>query len=196
MRRTGLSLGELARKFSISKTTVWYHVKDIDIGLRGMGSIRKSMMDWDSAKKTSQTLIREVSKVEKIIIAAMLYWGEGTKKDFSLSNTDPQLIITFISCLDALGIEKDALRVSVRIYEDINRNEAVNYWSHITGVPIHRFLSVNVLKGKKKGKLQYGMCRLRVAKAGYYLKLLKSIKNLIAEKVTSPRSSKDRAPHS
>ena len=49
--------------------------------------------------------------------------------------------------------------------------------------------------GKKNGKLKYGMCRIRVVKSGYLLKIIKSIINLTPELV-SPYSSTDRTRHS
>lgn len=36
-----------------------------------------------------------------------------------------------------------------------------------------------ILKGKKKGKLEYGMCRIRVTKGGYLLKLLHALEDII-----------------
>lgn len=101
-----------------------------------------------------------------------------------------------ISCLEDFGIYRDRLSIHIRLYEDINRNKAIQFWSKVIGVVPSKIKSVNVLSGKKKGKLQYGMCRLRVTKAGYFLKLFRAMQKRIFESLICPRSSKDRAPHS
>lgn len=59
----------------------------------------------------------------------------------------------------------------------------IRYWAQIIGIPSNRILNVNILKGKKRGKLQYGMCRVRVTKGGNYLKLLQSVAKVITEKL-------------
>ena len=48
-------------------------------------------------------------------------------------------------------ISQEDLRVSIRIYEDLDRNKCLQFWSKITGTSVNDFVSVNVLKGKKKG---------------------------------------------
>jgi hypothetical protein len=58
-----------------------------------------------------------------------------------------------------MGLDKERLRVNIRIYEDINAEKAIQYWARIVDIPKSQILSVNVLHGKKQGKLPYGMCR-------------------------------------
>lgn len=202
LRRRGYSVQELTKILGIPKTTVWHHVQSVTISskyrkiLRSKqgGSKNRSVQEWEKAAKKAKLIVRHIGRVEKILVAAALYWGEGSKRDFSISNTDPELIKTFVTCLKAMGVNEKDMRVSVRLYEDIDKTGAIAFWEKITGAPVR---SINILKGKKQGKLAYGMCRLRVAKGGPWLKLLKSVKNEIISKVVqSPRSSMDRAPHS
>jgi len=174
-----------------AKTTVFYHAKDQEISptyravLRAKqgASKRRSEEAWLSSREQARKLFRIPDAATKILIAAILYWGEGTKKDFSLSNSDPKLIKVFVTCLEELGIIKDDLRITVRTYEDLETEVVKRYWAQLIGIPISSILNVNILKGKKKGKLQYGMCRIRVRKGGAHLKLFKSIVELIAEQL-------------
>ncbi|MBU6431339.1 hypothetical protein KGQ29_03120 [Patescibacteria group bacterium] len=107
-----------------------------------------------------------------------LYWSEGNKKDFNLINSDPDLIKVFVKGLRGLfGVSPDRFRISIRIYEDLDKVKCLNFWSRITKVPVQKFVSVNVLKGKKKGKLDNGMCRVRVEKAGSLLKYMLAIRD-------------------
>lgn len=47
-------------------------------------------------------------------------------------------------------IKEDDFRVSIRTYEDLNTEKCLDYWSQITGISKNKFISVNILKGKKK----------------------------------------------
>ena len=143
---------------------------------------------------------KEVSKIltpskpittrEKLIALSMLYWGEGCKTDFSFSNSDPdmvRLVIRLVS--DVLGIGSERFRMSIRIYGDMDSNECVEFWEKVTGIKVR---SVNVLIGNKKGKLKYGMCRVRVTKACDIIKLLKSFWSQFAT-LFAPIAQVDRA---
>jgi len=44
---------------------------------------------------------------------------------------------------------------------------------------VEKFVSVNVLDGKKNGKLIYGMCRIRITKGADVLKYIKALKNRV-----------------
>ena len=140
-------------------------IEDIEVGMEAM------------------VVVGELSEKEKLLILTSLYWAEGSKNDFGISNTDPFLIKIFMSGLRELfGVKNEEIRVSIRIYEDINRDEALDFWSKIVNIPKEDFCSVNVLKGKKNGKLKYGMCRIR--KGGDLLKLVKAINSIVSERMS------------
>jgi hypothetical protein len=84
------------------------------------------------------------------------------------------MIKTLVRCLETLNIPKERLRVSIRIYDSIDRNEAVNFWAEVVGIPPDAVLSVNVLTGKKVGKLKFGMCRIRITRGQDVFKILQS----------------------
>jgi hypothetical protein len=92
------------------------------------------------------------------------YWGEGTKKDFGVINSDPMLIQSIVLSLMELGICSERLSLSLRLHSDVSIEESKNYWSKITGLPDTAINRIEVIEGKKKGKLKYGMCRIRVKK--------------------------------
>lgn len=135
--------------------------------------------EWEKAKTKAKNIISPLSKKEKMIIVSCLYWGEGTKNDFSLSNSDPEMIKTFVSFLKEFGINKKDLRVTIRVYSDLDKQKAIKFWAKTIGVSDKKILNVNVLRGKKEGRLKYGMCRIRITKGGPYLKLIKSIIELV-----------------
>jgi hypothetical protein len=177
----------------VSRTSILRRVKGIEISpqyrsdweiKRGGSRERRLHREEVALKHATELLTNKLSHREKLLILSCLYWAEGSKKDFGLSNTDPQLISVFLALIrDVFQIDDIRLRISIRIYEDLDRNACLSFWSEVTKVPEEQFVSVNVLQGKKIGKLQYGMCRVRVAKAGDLLKELLAINRVLRQMV-------------
>jgi len=59
----------------------------------------------------------------------------------------------------------------------------IKFWSEICEIPESQISFVNVLKGKKVGKLLFGMCRVRITKGGYTLKVVQSIQGVIRDRI-------------
>ena len=107
--------------------------------------------------------------------------GEGTKRELNIINSDAAMLRVVVHCLRDLGVSDTEFRARIRIYDDINKFKAIDYWAAALSLPVECFKSVNVLTGKKKGKLAYGMCRIRVAKGANYFKLIMSAIERIKE---------------
>jgi|SRR3989344_3555190 len=191
LRNHGFSLPEISREMKIPKTTVFDLVKGVEIlpeylsewtAKRG-GSRRTMLKKIKQAAVEGEKFVSHLTKKEKILILCALYWAEGNKKDFILTNTDPALIRVFIRVLkDTLRLKNDQIRISLRLYEDLDKEKCLNFWSKIVGIPKSKFLTTNILPGKKIGKLEYGMCRVRVVKGGDLLKKVMGINKIIAKR--------------
>ena len=205
LRKRGYSLPEIRKITGRGNSTVFRYIQKITIlpqyvdewKIKQGGSRKRSKKAWEEARSEAERLVDlPIDKKINAIIGACLYWAEGSKKDLSLSNTDPNLIKIFLTCLKNIGVTKKVLKISIRIYEDIDRTQAIKYWAKVVGITPKEIISVNTLKGKKKGKLKYGMCRVRVKKGGNYFKLIQSVIGLIIESLRSPYSSMERTAHS
>lgn len=170
LRLEGKSIPEIAKKVGVSKTTVTRYVKNIELsvetknilqGKQGGAKERASGLR-DTMKELAAEKIGVLDNRAYFFLLLGLYWGEGTKKDFGLINSDPCLIQTFLIGLQELGISSERVQISLRVHSDISVEEAKNYWANITGISQDRIGAVEVIEGKKKGKLKYGMCRVRV----------------------------------
>ncbi len=181
LRKSGLSLDSIHKIIPKGKTTIFTYIKDVkvDFNLRKTGSARKAKRDWDASRLTASKLIRNISLEGEMLILACLYWGEGNKSELNLINSDPNLIRIFVNCLKKLGIRNEDLLVSARIYEDLNPEKVKTFWSKNLGIDKSLIRSINVLPGKKTGKLEYGMCRVRVKKGARYFKIIMSMIDLI-----------------
>src|ERR1035437_8414961 len=189
LRSLGYSLPEISRELEVPKTTVFRYIKDVQIlpefiklwEAKRAGSRYRKILKEKQAFLDGRKVVKNLSSKEKMLFACALYWGEGSKKDFGLSNTDPELVESFINVLrNVFNIQNDRLRISIRIYEDLDRDRCLNFWSRIVYIEKEKFINVDVLHGKKKGKLEYGMCRVRVLKGGDLLKQIKGINKAFA----------------
>lgn len=190
LRQQGGSINEISKDLDISKTTVLRYIRNTKIlpdyvpfwrEKRG-GSKKIMELKEQLALEEARKQVSQLTQKEKFLFLAALYWAEGSKRDFGLSNTDPNLIKTYITFLkDVFNVDKDQLRVSIRTYEDLDKDVCLSFWSNIVGIPKEKFINVNVLVGKKKGKLAYGMCRVRVTRGGDLLKKIKAINMAVVE---------------
>ena len=190
LRRKGWSFNEIRKKtllgsgsvyFSASKVKILPRYENIWKSKQGGSILRKRKAEEEAADKAKRA-VGSLSDKERLVFLSALYWGEGGKGDFNITNTDPELVRVFVKGLkDVFGIKTDDFRVSIRTYEDLDKDKCLDFWSKITGVSKDKFVNVNVLKGKKEGKLPYGMCRLRIRKGGNMLKYLTALRKVVTE---------------
>lgn len=179
LRKRGYSIPEISKECGISKSTALRYAKKVEILPRyrdrwlerfNAGKI-VAQRRWNVALKEAKDLVGDINYKNWVLIATALYWAEGAKRDFSFSNTDPRMVKVFIYVLrNIFKIKNDDLKVSLRLYEDLDKNKCIRYWSKIIGINLSGNVSINTLKGYKMGKLQYGMCRIRVRRGGLLLK--------------------------
>lgn len=188
LRETGHTLYEIKSITNHkSNGTVWKYIKEVSIlpkyqeawKLKRGGSKARANRDWQEAKLKASSIIYKFGFKEKMLVVACLYWGEGNKRELNLINSDPVMIRVFISCLKDLGIKDDELKISLRLFEDIDKRKAISFWVNILKLRPNFISKIDVIKGKKIGKLEYGMCRVRVKKGGKHFKLLMSMIDLI-----------------
>jgi len=184
LRRTGHSIPEISIETSLPKSSVFRYIQGVDINKDGLArlnnrrrasTVRKNRLVIESVQQAT-AMITNLSKNEISLITASLYWAEGAKKDFSFANTDPEMVRLFINSLRSnFNVTNEEITISIRLYEDLDKNKAIDFWSNIVGFPLVNNVHINLLKGKKQGKLPYGMCRVRVRKASKLHKLMFSI---------------------
>lgn len=188
LRTQGASITEISIRLNIPKTTVFRYAQGVVVpadklilltAKRGGSRLRKIKAERLALEEERKT-VRTLSTKEKLLFASALYWAEGNKKDLILTNPDPDLIKVFINIAkQVLGVKEQNIQISIRLYEDLDIDSCLLFWSSITGIPKENFLSVHILPGKKTGKLKHGMCRVRIKKGGYILKKIMGINKAI-----------------
>lgn len=186
MRRKGYSINELVAELSIPKTTVWHHIQAVKVlpeyatilkAKRG-GSTKRFMRGVEEAQERAKEILRGPYR-EQIIALAMLYWGEGHKKSCEFINSDGSMIELFLNILrNAFEVPEQAIKPTMRVFDGMNQDACLSYWSQITGIPKAKF-KLRLNDGGTRGRTKYGMCRITVRKGSKLLKLFHALINQI-----------------
>jgi len=201
LRKQGMSYSQIKKILKVSKSTLSLWLRDFPLSKRRMRELR----DWNEQRieKFRETMrekrekrLKEIYKAQKksllplknrelFMIGLGLYWGEGTKyrKDgLSISNSDPAVIKFFIHWLNKnLGITKKKLRVLLHLYNDMNINKEILYWSRILKIPLKQFNSPYIKKSSSKrinhkGGFGHGTCNVTVNSAALAEKTFMGLK--------------------
>ncbi len=170
LRVQGMSIPEITRATGYGKTTVQRYVKSIPLTDKARLLLREKQGGGkdralglrQNCLDAAESLLGSISRRDSFLLLVGLYWGEGTKRDFSIINSDPYLLITFLKCLKDFGISEERISLSLRIHSDISESAARSFWSKTLNLPKDSISRVEIIEGKKKGKLKFGMCRIRV----------------------------------
>lgn len=195
LRKKGYSIHELMRAFSLPKTTIWHHVHKIKLSPEKVLRLRSAGGRTSSARK--QLAIKRAEKEAfKIVnsdlryhvsLLSMLYWAEGdNKNNFSFVNTNDDMIKLVIQILDrCLSVKKDQLLITIRYFTGMNRDNCLNHWSKVTGVPKNQ-IRMYYNDGGSRGRKEFGMCRIAVKKSSYLFKLVRALINNIVNETRLP----------
>lgn len=174
LRLRGFSIPEIERELNIPRATVWRFVKDCNlssfakerIALRRGRNKELALKRREDANKFVEKLFKkEFSRREKLLLLFGLYWGEGTKKELALINSDPAMIKTFIYLLSELGVVKNRIKISIRLHDGQNVEMAKTFWLKYLNLDESSLVGVYIIPTGRKTKLYHGMCRVAVAKS-------------------------------
>lgn len=187
LRKQGKSYSQIKKILGISKGTLSCWLKDYPLSkqrikeLRDDNEQRIEKFRETMRKKKERKLLKVYEEQKKIIfpftkrdffIASLfLYWGEGGKtrfNDISISNTDPSVLKFFInSLIKNFKISKKQLKISLHLYEDMNIEKEMKFWSQCLNIPISQFYKPYIKKTNKsninhKGGFGHGTCNVQL----------------------------------
>ena len=102
----------------------------------------------------------------------MLYWAEGSKGKWSVefANSNVEMVKIFVNFIDRCFDAKDKITVNIHCYlnNGISEDDVHLYWVKHLNLDLSCFRKLIVPKKhkfsqvKKKGKLPYGVCHIRI----------------------------------
>lgn len=163
LRHNGLSIKKIAAKLGIAQSTVSIWVRSVRLSTQQLEQLRANSEDGrrlgrkilaDRRKRENTQLQHDADATVKKchakldsafwqIVAALLYWCEGGKRNRSVmqfANSDPQLIKVYLHALrKGFQVDENKLRALIHLHEYHDPIERTEFWSTITGIPKHLF---------------------------------------------------------
>lgn len=162
LRRDGRSYTEITREIGVVKSTLNQWLRDLPkpleyqyiTGNDWLKKIRPLALAANKKKKADifddmiLKIKEEVSlvKINKDLdktILSMLYWAEGSKGNqavLSLANTDPKLVLLFITLLRrSFPVNEEKFRVRLYLHSYHQESQVKVFWSKLLGIPISQF---------------------------------------------------------
>jgi hypothetical protein len=209
LRKSGMSMTVIERKLGIPRSTLSGWFKDVKLTEEQRLSLMKNKQDgWALARvravesHRAQKALRlltakqaaietldkiEISEATLDLAFAMLYLGEGAKKDVSSIASSEPFILRFVMTVlrHNYGIGPDMVRCDLHLRMDQDGETMKHYWSEQLKIPVERFKYVAHDK-RSTGKATYqrykGVCVLYCGDIAIQRKLI-YLYNLFCEKV-------------
>jgi hypothetical protein len=163
LRAQGLGIKTIARKLSVSSSTVSLWCRDIVLSQKQIKELERRMKDpyygerlsyvrkqKDRRIQQTKLLLRQgikevgrMTKRERFLTGIGLYWAEGFKKDnlMGFANSDPEMVRFFLSWIKLIGVTRDRVKLRVGINE-LYKNcvrEIELFWSEYLQIPRTQF---------------------------------------------------------
>lgn len=161
LRSSGATLGQIAEKLAVSKSSVSVWVRDVPVPEelleRARHARRISSHRWvrervvreaerQAVKREAQGSVGQISDRELLLLGVVLYWAEGAKdkaydrrEHVVVINSDVQMIALFLRWLDLVGVPEEDRRYRLSIHESADIEAAHTFWSQVAGVELCRF---------------------------------------------------------
>jgi AraC-like DNA-binding protein len=201
LRKRGISIGRIEEKLNISRSTLSGWFRDIELTPKqkkilserwkqGLVKARKKALLWHrqekekrlfKAQEEADGVLGKVNLSDSNIIdlgLAMLYLGEGTKKNIetAMSNSDPLILKAFVAILRKnYNVSISKIRCELQIRADQNPQNTKRFWAKTLGLPMKNFKYINIDKrtiGTKTYPGYKGVCNIRCANVAIKRKLL------------------------
>lgn len=190
-------MGDIASILGVSKSSVSYWVRNVVLTNTQRIQLNKNGHSIDAIEKRrvarigntqKQRAVMKQSAADEVVqfsqnmlwcIGVALYWGEGgkTQQTARLSNSDPAVIKTMMRFFrECCNISEEKFRGHVHTFSHRNAQNAVKYWSDISGVPTNKFYKTYVKKSSasknKRDTLPYGTVQIYVHDTKFFFRLM------------------------
>lgn len=203
LRKEGKSYSQIKKILNVSKSTLSNWLKEYplskerirvlrDVNEQRIERYRETMRKkregrWEQYYQKQKSIIFPITSRDLYIAGLFLYWGEGLKRmdaKLSVSNTDPSVIFFFMEwCMKSLQVPPEKFRVYLHIYQDMDAQKEMQYWSRTLALPKSQFGKPYIKKTTQsgishKGSFGHGTCNVSVGGARMAEEVLMGIKAL------------------
>lgn len=163
LRSEGCSYKEIAKKVSVSMSSLSLWLKDVPLthnqktslekrGKTGGGAATK--LKWQAERELVRSSYSPPFHDPSFTLGLALYWGEGTKWNEStvaLANTDPKVLRVFCKWMnDYFPAEFEKLTVNVHHHNGEEGDlSSLQFWSEILSIPMANFQKSTLIKPRQ-----------------------------------------------
>lgn len=195
LREAGASIWGIAQKLNLSKSTVSYWCRNIQLTpyqidrlskkqlsasyrgrLKAMEQKRKNRLtEIEKLRKEGLGQIGTLSKRELFLAGLGVYWGEGYKSltTAAFTSSDPKMVLFMLGWFQEIcdiPVKDLILRVGLNATHQYRIRKVEKYWSAITGIPTGQFTKTTLIKVKAKKIYKnpddyYGTLRISVRRS-------------------------------
>src|SRR3989344_8606214 len=159
LRQQGFSMKEIAKRLSVSKSTVSLWVRDVQLSKQEKAVLLKKVKVGQlvsAEKKRAVVRAREATYLEEArrelkvkpdqgkLICAMLFWCEGTKNPrngLAFTNSDPQLVAKFLSLLrKSFALNESKFHPCIHLHSYHSSDRQLDFWSRVTHIKKSQFI--------------------------------------------------------
>lgn len=214
LRKEGRSYKLISDELGISKSTIsnwfankpWSNKVKFNLNCSRLRIAKENLLAANFARNRNQLKRREQYLLEAqvefkeliknplFLVSLGIYWGEGDKINngrVAVINTDPELLKIVVDFYrQCLGILDSSLRIGLFIYEDIDKDTTITFWSDILRVPKQQFIKIQILKSRSsltKNKSKYGICSLYFSSTEFSVKIHEWIRLMSIHELTNLR---------
>ena len=204
LRKGGFTYKEIIAQLPVSKGSLSYWLRGIELTgdqkARIYGKnidIRKKFIEYNAIKskkllqekedifKIAADGIDKISSRELMLAGIALYWAEGYKAEsanyIEFTNSDATMIKFMMKWFrEIFDVPEHKFKIRIQIHNKDEVENAVDFWSSVTGVPKEQFtkpyVRISPTSHKKTyNRLKFGVCHIRISDN----KLLTKIKGMI-----------------
>lgn len=166
LRGEGCSVPDIAAILGVAKSTAYLWTRHLPLRRtdEGADERRRRHLErmrearWEPHRKARQeerravaaeaaASVGELSHRDLLMLGAVAYWCEGAKEKpwrptslpLQFINSDETLILLFLRFVEALGVDRAALRYRLSIHESADVAAATRSWAEVVGVPPGQF---------------------------------------------------------
>ena len=208
LRRTGHSYPQIQKLIDVPKSTLSGWCRDVALTekqalrlfnnkLRGAAKGRiigakrqqaRRLAEIKEQKLLGEKEIGKISQRDRFLTGIALYSAEGTKADKSCSfaNSDPKLIKFMTAWFrEFCEVPESRLRGAIWIHDNLDTQNAMEYWSNVTGIPRPQFYKTYIAKNRadsvkiRKNIHKYGVFSVRFSDAKIHRRIMGWISGLL-----------------
>ncbi len=199
LRKLGKGYNEISSTLGVAKSTLslWFRdfVGEADIKAQNIDRNRKESKDrlfeftegrkkmlflrYEKALEEAHSEFQNFKSDPLFIAGLMLYAGEGDNKTrchIRISNTDWRLHAIFIKFAEKyLSYSREKIHCQLLAYPDLSQDAVKDFWSNKLGISSKNFHKTQIIQGKSKRRLQFGVCMTIINNTRMKYKLLEWI---------------------